>query len=177
MSKALNICLGVLAVLAFAPWAVYLAGIAKLTDVFNDRSGDFWTRQLEYMLEWYEIWAELALIIIILVASLAGWARRTGGFLQMMLAVNTALIIYSATLRIIQVNRIDDGTSIFTPAGGLTFGKTDLDYLRAIAAGQVATAAWNFVLAILLSLAASADHTFSTAVARKDEAHAHANAA
>ncbi|PNH02313.1 hypothetical protein TSOC_011722, partial [Tetrabaena socialis] len=72
--------------------------------------------------------------------------------LVMFLAVNTGLIILRATERIWQITAIHDGVIPAAALGVVVVGDP-LTYLRAEAAGQVATATCNFILAILIGMA------------------------
>ncbi|GFR42600.1 hypothetical protein Agub_g3531 [Astrephomene gubernaculifera] len=154
-SKGWTIATAIAAIIAFAPWAIYLAGLGKLTDVLTHRSFTGALKQVIVMLEWYTVSAQFINLVLIIIACLARSLRRTHSMFVMFLAVNSALIIVRATERISQINLIDDGQDAATVLGvpGTTLAGKPLQYLRAEACGQVASATFNFLLAILIGFA------------------------
>ena len=89
----------------------------------------------------------------------------------MFLAVNTTLLITRATDRLWQITMLDDGSMTSSEMFGLAY---DLDnpqrYLRAEACGQIASATMNFVLAILLGMAGTAESDYADADTQRPEA-------
>ncbi|EFJ52713.1 hypothetical protein VOLCADRAFT_102698 [Volvox carteri f. nagariensis] len=156
MAKGLNIPTAMMALLGIAPWAVYLGGLAKLTDVLTDFDFRQVTKQYVIMLEWYIVSSQLINLIIIVILGFANGLHRAHSFLNMFLAVASTLMILQATLRVQEINAVRDG--IVLPGDAVVtrlLGMKDspLPYLRAMATGQIATATWNFFLAILISFA------------------------
>ncbi|GIL46398.1 hypothetical protein Vafri_3396 [Volvox africanus] len=154
MSKGLKIAVILAAVAGIAPWAVYLGGLAKLTDVLTDFRWSQAMKQVHIMLEWYIVSSQLVNLLIIIIVGFANGLRRAHSLLNMFLAVASALLILQATVRIQEINAVrdaspnDDNSSALIKRGG-----NPLPYLRAMAAGQIATATWNFFLAILIGFA------------------------
>ncbi|GIL71654.1 hypothetical protein Vretimale_899 [Volvox reticuliferus] len=154
MVKGLNIAVIVAAVAGIAPWAVYLGGLAKLTDVLTDFRWSQAMKQVSIMLEWYIVSSQLVNLIIIIIAGVANGLRRAHSLLNMFLAVASALLILQATIRVQEINAVDENVPIDDVIIKLIQrGGNPLPYLRAMAAGQIATATWNFFLAILISFA------------------------
>ncbi|GLI59270.1 hypothetical protein VaNZ11_001119 [Volvox africanus] len=150
MSKGINIAVILAAVAGIAPWAVYLGGLAKMTDILTDFHWSQAMKQVTIMLEWYIVSSQLVNLVIIIIVGLANGLRRAHSLLNMFLAVASALLILKATVRVQEINALrDDYDNIpLTELGG-----NPLPYLRAMAAGQIATATWNFFLAILIGFA------------------------
>ncbi|KXZ51927.1 hypothetical protein GPECTOR_11g53 [Gonium pectorale] len=156
-AKGWTIATAVVAVIGFAPWAIYLAGLGKLTEVLSDKSVSQALKQTIIMLEWYTVAAQFVNLILVVILCIARKLNRSHSVLIMFIAVNTALIIVRATDRIAQINLIDDGHLPGAALGvpGTLTGKP-LSYLRAEACGQVASATWNFLLAIMIGIAGTA---------------------
>ncbi|GLC34120.1 hypothetical protein PLESTB_000839500 [Pleodorina starrii] len=151
MAKGSTMAAAVLALLGIAPWAVYVGGLAKMTDVLTGFHWDRALEQIEIMLEWYIVSAQFVNLIIIAVVGFAGGLHRAHSLLNMFLAVNATLLILRATERVQQITSVADGQPLFadtTIKALVALDGNPLPYLRAIAAGQIASATWNFFLAI-----------------------------
>ncbi|KXZ51928.1 hypothetical protein GPECTOR_11g54 [Gonium pectorale] len=153
MSKAWSTTTAIAAVMGIAPWAVFLGGLAKLTDVLTDFNLSQALKQTVIMLEWYILSAQLAVLLLAVIIAAGNGLRRAHTLLNMFLAVNTALLILRATVRLWQINRYQDGEEVGPLLGVANISGNPLPYLRALAAGLVSTATWNFVLAIVVGLA------------------------
>ncbi|KAG2437806.1 hypothetical protein HXX76_005426 [Chlamydomonas incerta] len=142
--KGLSYTTAVLAILGLAPMAVFLGGVAKATTELDGKI----IKQAEVMLEWYIVAGQIVYMIAIAVVGFASQLRRCDSLFGNFLAVNTFLLIYRATIRINQAQAlVDDGVYVSE--------WLKLPYVRAIAAGQVSCAAWNFLLVIFLGVAGS----------------------
>lgn len=160
MARTLPLVTLLVGVLAFAPWAVYLGGLAKLTDVVTNGNLSQAYEQTIIMLEWYTVAAQFANIIFLIIAcAVPRGLARSHTFLNGFFMCNAALIIYRATVRITQINAISDGVqpSLALKEGIFPYPFTGnpQPYLKAEVAGQITSAAWNFFLVILISVAAT----------------------
>ncbi|PNH11419.1 hypothetical protein TSOC_001810 [Tetrabaena socialis] len=144
---------GFVALACIVPWAVFLGGLAKLTDETVGHNFSEALKQVLLMLEWYIIAAQFFCVLAILITSFGRGLHRAHSLLNMFLAVNSILLISRATVRINQINRISDGEPASILLNIPDLEGNGLPFLRAIAAGQVATATCNFFLAILIGVA------------------------
>lgn len=115
---------------------------------------------LTAQLEWYTVAAQFANIIFLIIAcAVPRGLARSHTFLNGFFMCNAALIIYRATVRITQINAISDGVqpSLALKEGIFPYPFTGnpQPYLKAEVAGQITSAAWNFFLVILISVAAT----------------------
>ncbi|PNW70529.1 hypothetical protein CHLRE_17g723750v5 [Chlamydomonas reinhardtii] len=112
MVNALAITTGVLAIVGVAPWLIYLGALAKITDVVTNGQWSQAQEQTVIMLEWYTVAAQFVNLVILAVCSFVPHAmKRTHSMFSNWFAVNTALIIYRTTLRIVDLNQIQDGAN------------------------------------------------------------------
>lgn len=135
-------------------------GLAKLTDVVTNGNLSQAYEQTIIMLEWYTVAAQFANIIFLIIAcAVPRGLARSHTFLNGFFMCNAALIIYRATVRITQINAISDGVqpSLALKEGIFPYPFTGnpQPYLKAEVAGQITSAAWNFFLVILISVAAT----------------------
>ncbi|EFJ53074.1 hypothetical protein VOLCADRAFT_102697 [Volvox carteri f. nagariensis] len=157
MAKYWIIATAVAAVLSFVPWAIYLAGLGKLTQAISNSSVSEALKQTVFMLEWYTVSAQFINLVLILIACIVRGLQRTHSMFIMFLAVNSALLIVRATSRIVDINLIDEDPENAALYLDVPNVRGDpLKYLRAEACGQVASATMNFLLAILVGLAGTA---------------------
>ncbi|KAG2449761.1 hypothetical protein HYH02_005286 [Chlamydomonas schloesseri] len=142
--KGLSYTTAVIAILGVAPWGIFLGGVAKATTELDGKI----IKQAEVMLEWYVVAAQIVYLVAIAILGFAGQLRRCDTFLNNFLAVNSFLLIYRATIRINQAQALVDDDVYVSDW-------LKLPYVRAIAAGQVSSAAWNFLLAVFLAISGS----------------------
>ncbi|KAG2437807.1 hypothetical protein HXX76_005427 [Chlamydomonas incerta] len=107
MVNAVSITCGVLAVVGIAPWVIYLGALAKITDVVTNGKWNQAQEQTVIMLEWYTVAAQFVNLTVLIICSFVPHAmKRTHSMFSNWFAVNTALIIYRTTLRIVDLNAI-----------------------------------------------------------------------
>ncbi|GIL71652.1 hypothetical protein Vretimale_896 [Volvox reticuliferus] len=156
-AKAWTITTAIVALLSFAPWAIYLAGLGKLTQALDSSLSDY-VKQTIFMLEWYTVCAQFLNLLLIIIACILKGLRRTHSMFIMFLAVNSTLLIVRATERIVDINAMDDNPGDAAEILGVPHIRGDpMKYLQAEACGQVASATMNFFLAILIGMAGTAE--------------------
>ncbi|GLI59269.1 hypothetical protein VaNZ11_001118, partial [Volvox africanus] len=156
-AKAWTIATAIVAVLSLVPWAIYLAGLGKLTQALDSSVSDY-LKQTIFMLEWYTVCAQFINLLLIVIACIVKGLRRTHSMFIMFLAVNSTLLIVRATERVVDINAIhDDPLNAAKTLGVPHIRGNPMKYLQAEACGQIASATVNFFLAILIGIAGTTE--------------------